>query len=131
MHTSIAERIAYGTPVDADVETTRIHVVPRPWTALVGRILLAAIFLISGFAKLTDPQSAAAYIHNVGLSNAYGLAIIAGLVEVLGGASLLLGFLARVGALGLVIYLAIVTYFFHGFWRLEGAEAHAQMVQFV
>jgi hypothetical protein len=54
--TSTAERLAFGRPVDPVVDDTPIRVAQRPATALVGRILIGAIFLVSGIAKLTDTR---------------------------------------------------------------------------
>ena len=131
MQASIAERLAYGQPLDPVVEDTAVHSAPRSTTALVGRVLLCAIFLLSGIAKLTDPSGAVGYMTKVGIPNADVLVYIAGAAEILGGLALLFGFLARVGAAGLIVYLAITTLFFHNFWALTGAEAKTQMVQFM
>ena len=129
MHATIAERFAYGRPLEAD-EDFVVHSVPRSGTALVGRILLAAIFLTSGIAKLVDPAGAMGYMTKVGVPHADVLVYVAGLAEILGGAALLFGFLARIGALGLIVFLIITTLYFHNFWALDGAEAKTQMVQF-
>jgi putative oxidoreductase len=131
MHASIAERFAYGTPIDPVVDDTRVHSVPRSGTALVGRILLSAIFITSGFAKLSDPAGAVGYMNGVGIPNADILVYVAGSAELLGGLSLLVGFLARLGAFGLVLTLIPIQYYFHSFWNMEGAEAKTQMVQFM
>ncbi len=132
--TGFAERIAYGTPLSAERElddSSPIHLVPRAGTALVGRVLLAAIFLVSGIAKLTDTAGAAGYMTAVGIPNAEGLAVIAGICEVAGGLAIATGFLTRLGALGLLAFLVPTTIIFHGFWNLEGAEQKAQMVNFM
>jgi putative oxidoreductase len=131
MHASIAERFAYGTPIDPAVDDARVHSVPRSGTALVGRILLSAIFITSGFAKLSDPAGAIGYMNAAGIPNPDILVYVAGSAELLGGLSLLVGFLARLGALGLVLMLIPVQFYFHAFWNMEGAEAQAQMPHFM
>jgi len=131
MQASIAERIAYGQPLDPVVEDDVVHAAPRSTTALIGRILLASIFLLSGFAKFTDPTGAVGYMNQVGIPYAGTLVYIAGAAEILGGAALLLGFLTRVGALGLIVYLVITTLYFHNFWALPEPQAKMQMVQFM
>lgn len=127
----IAERLAFGRPVDPIRDDTPVHVAQRPTTALVGRILIAAIFLTSGIAKLADPAGTAGYMSAAGVPAPEVLAIIAGLAEVLGGLALVFGLLTRLGALGLVVYMAIITVVMHGFWNFEGAEREMQMVQFM
>jgi putative oxidoreductase len=130
MHASIAERIAYGTPLDPVREDTRVHSVPRSGTALAGRILLSGIFLTSGFAKLADPASAIGYMSSVGVPNPDVLVYVAGIAELVGGLALVLGILARLASLGLVLLVVAIQYYFHAFWNLEGMEAKMQMVQF-
>src|SRR5882672_5348487 len=132
--TGIAERIAYGRPLSARAERTDrepVHLVPRATAALVARILLAAIFLLSGIAKLTDSAGAAGYMTKVGIPYADTLVIIAGICEVLGGLAVATGLLGRLAALGLFLYLIPTTLLFHGFWQFQGAEQKTQMVNFM
>ena len=131
MHASIAERVAYGTPLDPVADDTPIHLVPRSTTALVGRILLSAIFIVSGFAKLTDPAGATGYMNAVGIPDADVLVYVAGIAELAGGLALLFGFLTRLAAAGLFILLIPTTLYFHAFWNMTGAEAKMQMVNFM
>jgi putative oxidoreductase len=131
MHASIAERMAFGTPLDPAVDDTPIHIVPRSTTALIGRILIAAIFVLSGFAKLTDPAGASGYMTHVGIPNADTLVYVAGVAELLGGLALMFGFLTRLAAAGLILYLIPTTLLFHNFWAMDGAEAKTQMVNFM
>jgi putative oxidoreductase len=97
----------------------------------VGRILMSAIFIVSGIAKLTDPAGASGYMNMVGVPNADTLVYVAGVAELAGGLSLLFGFLTRLGAMGLVLLLVIINLYFHNFWALPEAEAKTQMVQFM
>ncbi len=128
---SMAERIAYGTPIDPTLDEARVFNVPRSGTALIARVLLSAIFLTSGIAKLTDPAGAMGYMNSVGIPHADTLVYVAGVAETLGGLSLLVGFLARLGALGLVLMLIPIQFYFHAFWTMEGPDAKMQMVQFM
>ncbi len=131
MHASIAERIAYGTPLEPINEDTRIHSADRSTTALFGRVLLSTIFLTSGLATLTDTGGAVGYMNTAGVPNAEVLVYVAGMAVLLGGLSLMLGLLARVGALGLFVMLIPVQYYFHAFWNMDGQEAKTQLVQFM
>jgi putative oxidoreductase len=132
MQASIAERFTWGRPYDPVADDTLVPVVPRSGTALVGRILISAIFLVSGFAKLTDPAGAVGYMQSAGISHADTLVWIAAFAEILGGLSILFGFLTRIGALGLFVYLAITTVLMHRFWGGVPPEAaKTQMVQFM
>ena len=99
--------------------------------ALIGRLLIAAIFLMSGIAKLTDTPGTVAHMTAAGIPYADTLAIVAGIGEVVGGLSLVLGLLTRIGALGLFLYMIPTTLIFHAFWNAEGPERLQQMVNFM
>lgn len=128
---STAERIAFGRPIDPERDDTPVHVAQRPTTALIGRILIGAIFLVSGIAKLTDTAGTAGYMESVGIPYAHQLAVIAGIAEILGAVSIISGFLTRLGALGLILFMLPTTFLFHSFWTFEGAEMKTQMVNFM
>jgi len=130
MNPGIAERIAFGRPLTIDRDPI-VHSVPRPGTALAGRILLSAMFFVAGFAKLTDTSGTAAHMADAGIPYAHTLAIIAGIAEVAGALSIASGFLARIGGIGLVLFLIPTTLIFHPFWNLEGPERIGQMANFL
>ncbi|MET1025953.1 MAG: DoxX family protein [Dongiaceae bacterium] len=81
--------------------------------ALVGRILIVIIFLLSGFAKITDFNGTVAYIASVGLPMPQACAIIAIIVEVIGGLCILVGFQARFAALIVAIFCVVAAFAFH------------------
>lgn len=128
-HTNIAERIAYGHPVEVPDDAQPIAA--RPTSALIGRLLMAVIFLVAGFEKLGDLAGTAGYMQAAGIPAANALAVVVGLAEVAGGLSLVFGFLGRLGAIGLFIYMIPTTLVFHHFWNLEGAERQMQMINFM
>jgi putative oxidoreductase len=81
--------------------------------ALVGRILLALIFALSGFIKLTHLAGTAAYMQHAGMPMTMPLALAAGIVELGGGVLLMVGFRTRAVALILFLFLIPVTIIFH------------------
>lgn len=83
------------------------------YAAVAGRILLASIFILSGFSKVADPASSIGYISSVGLpfpQLALGVAI---LVEIAGGIALILGYRTRLVALALAAFSIATAVFFH------------------
>jgi putative oxidoreductase len=98
---------------------------------LAARASLALIFLLSGFGKLAALGSTAGYIASKGLPAPALLAMTAALVELVGGASVLLGWKARWGALALIAYLVPVTLLFHNPAGLEGMAAQMEVIQFL
>jgi putative oxidoreductase len=80
---------------------------------LVGRVLIAAIFLLSGASKLADPAGSMAYIASVGLplpAVALGGAIV---VEIVGGLLLIAGYRLRVIATVLALFSLATALVFH------------------
>ncbi len=92
---------------------TTSPVVPTDALALTGRVLLAAIFLLSGIAKLGDPAGTAAYVASTGLPAPTLAAWGAGLLETFGGIALIVGFRTRLFALALAGFSAVAAVFFH------------------
>lgn len=129
-HASFIERFAFGRPVTEAEARPHIGVAQRSTTMLIARFLMAAIFIVSGYAKISDPAGAMGYMQSVGIPSAGVLVYVAGFAEILGGFSLALGVLARVGAIGLVALLVIINLTMHAFWTYEGAERLQQSVQF-
>jgi putative oxidoreductase len=130
------ERVLTSSPVVAtegscvEREYGSTSVLARYGT-LVGRILLAAIFLMSGFDKFAQHAGTVAYAQAAGLPLADVAIYLAGAVELLGALSLILGFRARWGALALVLFLVPATLLFHNFWAFSGMDQQLQLGNFM
>lgn len=129
-HASLIERLAFGSTRHDDVTESHVSVVPRSTTMLVARVAMSVIFLVGGFAKLANTAGTIEHMQSVGIPAPHVLVYIAAYAEIFGGLALLTGFLARVGAIGLVVYLVITTLSFHAFWNYAGEEAVRQSTQF-
>ena len=81
--------------------------------ALVGRILLALIFVMSGAAKLADPTGTIAYIGAAGLPLAPLAYAGAVAVELVGGIALILGYRTRLVAAAVATFSVLAALFFH------------------
>jgi putative oxidoreductase len=103
----------------------------RDIAALVGRILLAVIFIKSGFGKIGGFESTAGYIASKGLPLPQLGAAIAIAVELVGGLMLLVGFKARWAALALFVFLIPTTFVFHAFWAVPPEQMAAQQINFL
>jgi putative oxidoreductase len=98
--------------------------------ALVGRVLLALIFITSGFGKITGFEGTVGYIASKGLPLPQVGAIVAILVELGGGLMLAIGFKARWAALALAIFTLAAGFLFHDFWNADAASKMAQSINF-
>lgn len=80
--------------------------------SLVARVLMAYIFIVAGWGKVTAYQATAGYMESMGVPAA--LLPMTILVELGGGLALLFGFQARFAALGLAVFSLITAFLFHG-----------------
>lgn len=96
--------------------------------ALVGRILLALIFIISGFGKITGYAGTAGYMASKGLPMVAVLLPLTILVELGGGLLIALGWKARWAAAVIFLFIIPVTLVFHNPAGLDAAQAQQQMI---
>ena len=83
------------------------------YISAVGRLLMAAIFLASGFHKLLTPEQTQAYIASANIPQPVAAYWATVAVEVIGGACLALGLATRFAALVLAVFSLAAAAFFH------------------
>ena len=98
--------------------------------ALIGRLLLALVFLPAGISKISGFAGTAGYIASKGLPMPELGAAIALTVEIAGGLALIAGFGTRWAALALAFFTLVATYFFHNFWTLPLDQQMVQQLMF-
>jgi putative oxidoreductase len=104
----------------------------RGIVAVLGRVLLSAIFLMSALGnKIPNFQSVAGAMASEGVPAPRVLLAGAIVFLIAGGLSVVLGYRARVGATLLLIFLVMATYYFHDFWAVSDPKLQQeQMIQF-
>lgn len=80
--------------------------------SLVARVLLSAIFISSGYAKIGGYEGTVQYMASQGVPGLLLPAVIA--LELGGGLAILLGLFSRWAALGLAIFSVLAAFLFHG-----------------
>jgi len=80
---------------------------------VIGRVLLATIFILSGIGKLAAPAATISYIASTGLPFAPLALAIAIAVELGGGLLLALGVRVRLVAAGLAVFSIVTGLAFH------------------
>ena len=116
---SVAPTASFGT-------TTGYH----PTLLLVGRILLAGVFLGAGINKLKAIAGTVGYFTKLGLPMAEIAVYIAIVVEIGGALMLIAGWKARYAAWALAIFTLIATLFAHQFWQVDAAQYGNQFNHF-
>jgi putative oxidoreductase len=99
-------------------------------TTLVGRILYSLLFIAAAPGHFSSETIGYAASQGVPLAS---LAVPAsGILALLGGLSIALGYKTRLGALALVAFLVPVTFMMHNFWAVPDPTMHQlQMVMFM
>lgn len=80
---------------------------------VIGRVLLAAIFIMSGVGKIMAPGATIGYMEAMGLPFASVGLVGAIAVELVGGLMLAFGIKTRVVALGLALFSIVTGLVFH------------------
>ncbi len=94
------------------------------YTAAVGRVALAAIFVISGLAKLADPGTTQGYIASAGLPFPMLAYWDAAALEILGGLALIVGWKTRAAAAALAVFSIAAAIFFHSQFSDQNQTVH-------
>lgn len=98
--------------------------------ALIGRILIAYLFIPAGFGKLMGFGGTVGYITSAGLPLPEVAAVIAIIIELGLGIALLLGFKTRWTAIVMAIFTVATALFFHKYWSAPEAMKMMQQINF-
>jgi putative oxidoreductase len=99
--------------------------------ALVGRILLALMFVLAGFNKIGGFEGTVGYIASKGLPLPGMLAVLTIALEIGAGLALMAGFRARWAALALAAFTVLASVIFHNYWAMPAEQQMVQMLMFM
>lgn len=99
--------------------------------ALIGRVLLAILFVPAGFSKITGFAGTVGYITSVGLPLPAVGAALAILVELGFGLLLLVGFKTRWVAFVLALFTLAAAVFFHNYWAMPVEKVMINQLMFM
>jgi len=103
----------------------------KTYGPFAGRVLLALIFVISGFGKITGFEGTVGYIASKGMPLPQLAAVGAIAVELIGGILLIVGWQTRWAATAIFLFLIPTTLIFHPFWAVTGGAARMETIQFM
>src|SRR5262245_4749861 len=90
----------------------------RDVTLLVSRILMVAIFPISGYYKVVQWPAIAGLLERAGWPLPNYLGMLGTAAEFVLPVLIILGLFTRWAALGLIVYVLAATYLGHPIWRV-------------
>jgi putative oxidoreductase len=105
--------------------------VARDLAALIGRALLAFVFIPAGYSKIGGFAGTAGYMASKGLPAVEVLLALTIVLELGGGLMLLFGWKARWAALALAGFTLLAALLFHNYWAMPEAEQMMQRLMFV
>ncbi len=103
----------------------------RDEVILISRILLALLFLIFGWGKLTDYSGTVAYMTQSGVPLPSLATLVAIVVELVVSIAVILGVWTRPLAVLLALYTLASAFIGHPYWTMEGADRYANMTNFL
>lgn len=98
---------------------------------LVGRALLGALFMVAGIRKVMMFAGTVGYFTKLGFPAAEAMTVLSIIIEVGGGAILLLGWQTKRVAWLMILFVAIATFMAHRFWEFDAAQYGAQLNNFL
>ncbi len=98
--------------------------------SLVGRLLLALLFVPAGFSKIGGFAGTVGYITSAGLPAPTVAAVVAIIVEVVGGLALVIGLGTRLAALALALFTLAAAFGFHAYWSVPADQQFMQQLLF-
>ena len=103
----------------------------QTYVPLVGRLLLALMFILSGFGKLGNIEGTAAFVASGGLPAPMLLAVAVGLLELCGGLALVVGYQVRLAGLALAVFTVAASVVFHAFWAAPADQQFVAQLLFM
>ncbi len=102
------------------------------YVVLIGRILYATIFVLFGLFHFINLQSMSQYAASQGVPAPTLMTVITGILLVVGGLSVLVGYKAKLGAWLLVVFLVPTAFLMHNFWAIaDPMQSSNQMAHFM
>ncbi|MGC4034417.1 MAG: DoxX family protein [Chitinophagaceae bacterium] len=87
------------------------------YAVVAGRFLFSLIFLVAGIGHFSSQTIA--FAGSQGVPFATVLVPLSGVISILGGLSILIGYKTKLGAWLLIVFLVPVTLMLHKFWTIQ------------
>ena len=106
-------------------------VAANPALPLVGRVLLAAIFLVAGTRKILTYAGTVGYLAKLGFPAPEAMAVIAIVIEIGCSVLLIAGWRTRWVAWLLALFVLIAAFAAHRFWEFDASQYNNQLNHFL
>jgi uncharacterized membrane protein YphA (DoxX/SURF4 family) len=104
----------------------------RDLVFFVGRILFSLVFIGSGIGHLTQAEGSSQYAAYKKVPSPKNMVLLSGVLMVLGGVAVILGFWMDLAGLCLAVLVLIMGFMMHRFWEeTDGQTKQVEMAQFM
>ena len=100
-------------------------------TLLVARLLVAALFVVSGIWHVTHFEVTAAYFARIGLPYQHAVAVLNVVIEIGAGLLLAVGWRQRGVAWFLAAFVIVATVVGHRFWEADPSRYFGELSNFL
>ena len=99
---------------------------------LIGRIIVGAYYLMSAYNHFANTEMMSGYASAKGVPSPRLAVIGSGILVLIGGLSILLGFQPVIGVAAIVLFLLPVSFMIHNFWAVADPQMkQMDMIQFM
>lgn len=98
--------------------------------SLIGRLLIALMFLPAGWGKLTGFAGSVAYTASGGIPMPEVATAVALIVEIVGSLGLIFGLGTRWAALALAFFTLVASFFYHKYWGVPPEQVMVTQLLF-
>ncbi len=99
---------------------------------LIGRIIVGLFYIITGIPHFTKLSIMSQYAASKGVPLASLAVIVTGILLLVAGITIILGFYPEIGVIALVVFYLPVTFMMHNFWSVENPGARmSEQVNFM
>jgi len=99
---------------------------------LIGRIIVGVYYLFNAASHFMQLEMMSGYAGSKGVPAPKSAVAGSGLLLLIGGLSILLGYQPLIGVIALVLFLLPVTFMMHNFWAIEDPQMKmSDMVNFM
>jgi len=90
--------------------------------AIIGQIIFGAYWLYNGIKHFKSLNGMTGYAMSKGVPYPKASVIVGGVLLIIGGLGIILGFYPRIAILALIIFILPVTFLMHNFWAIKDSE---------
>lgn len=101
------------------------------YVSALARLLLALMFILSGFGKLTDITGTAGFVASGGIPFPTLVAVGVGVFELVGGIALVVGFQVRLIGLLMALFTLAASVVFHAYWAAPAEQQFITQLLFM